>query len=118
MDAKEKFCKDCGLAVEGQEQYCEFCKQRHAREREKGVHKADKVRRRCPVSGGWRGRPCGGGRGVTMEDREFFGDSYGVPVAADFAERVERSTDESDFATGIVDVECLADGGGAYPGGD
>lgn len=98
-------CRDCGLAIEDGQQLCEFCLERNTRERARGVRKADKQRKRVHMVGGWRGRPCGGGRGVTIEEREFFDDAYCVAVSADVAERVERSTVEEDAAAGNADAE-------------
>ena len=95
-----RLCRDCGLVIDREAQYCEFCLARRKREKaakSKGVQ----VKRRAPVVGGWRGRPCGGGRGVALEDREdIFGNEYAVPVAADPAERAERSIEAEDMAAG------------------
>ena len=98
-------CRDCGLEIEDGLQLCEFCLERNKRERARGIGKADKMRRRVRTVGGWRGRPCGGGLGVTIEERDFFGDGYGVAVPADVAERVARSTGEEDAAAGNADAE-------------
>lgn len=96
-----RLCKDCGLAIEGQMQYCEFCLARRVRQYgPNNPYKKAKAKKRAPVKGGWRGRPCGGGRGVVLDDRDFFGDGYAVAVAADPAERVERSTLGEDMAAG------------------
>ena len=93
-----RLCKGCGLAIDAGAQYCEFCLER--RERERSAKSKAKAKKRAPVKGGWRGRPCGGGRGVVLDDRDFFGDGYAVAVAADPAERVERSTLGEDMAAG------------------
>ena len=101
-----RFCRDCGLAIEDGLQLCEFCLERNKREQAHGVRRADKQRKRAPVIGGMRGQGYGwGGDGVTLEEREFFGDVYCVAVPADVAERVERSTDEEDAACGNPDAE-------------
>lgn len=111
-----KFCRDCGLAIEDGLQLCEFCLERNKREQARGVRRADKQRKRVPVKSGFRGQGYGwGGQGVTLEEREFFGDAYCVPVPADIAERVERSTVEEDEAvgnTGAEDVPTDADESG------
>ena len=111
-----KFCRDCGLAIEDGLQLCEFCLERNKREQARGVRKADKKRKRVPVKSGFRGQGYGwGGQGVSIEEREFFGDAYCVPVPADIAERVERSTDEEDAACGnpyAEDVPTDADESG------
>ncbi len=98
-------CADCGLAIDAG-QYCEFCLAR--RERQYG--KIAKPKRRAPVKGGWRGRPCGGGQGVALDDRDFFGDDYSVAVAADVAERVAHSSEAEDMAAGNPDAEDVAAG--------
>ena len=103
-----RFCRDCGLAIEDGLQLCEFCLERNKREQARGVRKADKQRKRVPVKSGFRGQGYGwGGQGVTIEERDFFGDAYCVPVPADIAERVERSTDEEDAACGNPDAEAV-----------
>ncbi len=100
----DRFCKDCGLSIDGEALFCEFCLERRRREnaaRFAAKSKGVQVKRRAPVVGGWRGRPCGGGRGVALEDREdIFGNAYAVPVAADPAERAERSIEAEDMAAG------------------
>ena len=101
----ERFCKDCGLAIEGQDLYCEFCLERRSREsakryKERGKEVAAEKHKSDGTLSGWRGRPCGGGRGVSLETYDFFGDDYSVAVAVDPAARVERSTLGEDMAAG------------------
>ena len=103
-----KYCRDCGLAVEDGLQLCEFCLERHKREQARGLRKADHKRRRVPDKGGIRGQDFGwGGEGVTLEERDFFGDAYSVAVPSDVAERVERSTDEEDALCGNPNAEAV-----------
>ena len=85
-------------------QLCEFCLERRKREQARGTLRAN-GRRRVQTAGGWRGQPCGGGLGVTVEERDFFGDAYCVPISADAADRAERSASEEDAAAGNADAE-------------
>ena len=102
-------CKDCGLEIEDGARFCEFCLDRHAKEGTLAERRAKSTRTQARTASGWRGRPCGGGRGVSLEDREFFEDTYSVAVPTDAAERVEHSTETEDFTAGIVDVSGLED---------
>jgi len=102
MVSQEKHCKDCGLAIETG-QYCEFCLERHQHESKRGKRKRGKAS--PSVRGGWRGKPCGGGRGVSVEEREFFGNEYGVAVADDPAARVASDETGAEFLVGNPDAE-------------
>ena len=99
-------CRECGLVIDSG-QLCEFCAERHRQETARGVRKADKVRVCVPVKGGHRGQGYGcGGQGVTLDERDFFGDGYNVAVAADIDALIGNApTEAEDVAAGNPGAE-------------